>query len=178
MEQEKLPRTVETAQGEMSGFKLADELSIELQQHEAPVRKRQPGDPEVYNLTHAIKVFHAQVPGSRRVRDIMLAGARVGTLFAIPGRPTHLVLYKRERYRFFSRHFPNVPEKGHGVIANMKLVHWSAMESMNIATVFPDGSCYYIDAMEFWEYYSEYGTELTSLPGEIATPFSAWARLF
>lgn len=182
MDQEKLPKTVDTAHGEMSGFKLAESLSpgedLDLHTHQAPIREKRPGEPEIYNLAHALKVFHAQVPGSRKLRDIKLAGARVGATFAIPGRLNYLVLYKRERYRFFSRHFPKVPEKGHGIIANMKLVHWAAMEGMRIATIFPDGSCYWINAMEFWNYYEEYGTELQSLPGEIATPFSAWIRKF
>jgi len=168
----------------MTGFQLAEELppskgeDVDLRHHEAPKRQRKPGEPEVYTLGHAFDVFRAHVAGSRKTREVKLAGARVGGVFAIPGGMRYLVLYKRERYRFFSRHFPNVPEKGHGVIANMKLVHWAALEGIRIATIFPDGSCYWISSMDFWNYYEKYGTELKSLPGEIATPFSEWKLLF
>lgn len=167
-----------------NGFQFAEELSpsegkdVDLRRHEAPKRQRQPGEPEVWNLSHAFDVFRAHVAGSRKINDVTLTGARVGGIFAAPAGVKYLVLYKRARYRFFSRHFPSVPERGHGVIANMKLVHWSALEGIRIATVFPDGSCYWIKAMDFWKYYEKYGTELTKLPGEIATPFSKWTRLF
>ncbi|MCK4265681.1 MAG: hypothetical protein KAX31_00245 [Thermoplasmata archaeon] len=183
MAQKKLPDSVSTQQGDMTGYQRAEELppskeNVDLRHHIAPKRERQPGEPEVWNLSHAFDVFRAHVAGSRKVNDVTLAGARVGGVFVGHAGMKYLVLFKRERYRFFSRHFPNVPEKGHGIIANMKLVHWSAMEGMRIATVFPDGSCYWILAMNFWEYYEKYGTELTKLPEEIATPFSKWTRLF
>lgn len=182
VEQGKLPKTVATAQGEMSGFKLAEDLppgeNVDLQKHKVPKRKKRPGEPEVWNLVHAFDTFRAHVPGSRKLRDVILKGARVGGLFATPGGTNYLVLYKRDRYRFFSRHFPQVPEKGHGIITNMKLVHWSAMEGIRIATVFPDGTCYWILGRTFWDYYEKYGTENPALPGEIATPFGSWTRLF
>jgi len=60
----------------------------------------------------------------------------------------------------------------------MKLVHWCAVEGYRIATVFPDGSCYWISGRGFWDYYEAYGTENPALPEEIATPFSKWIRLF
>lgn len=182
MEQEKLPKSVSTPQGEMSGFKIADELppgeDLDLQNHQAPKREKKPGEPEVWSLVHAFKVFHSHVAGSRKVRDVKLTGARVGGLFTVPGGTKYLVLYKRDRYRFFSRHFPNVPERGHGVIANIKLVHWCAIEGIRIASVFPDGTCYWIGGRSFWDYYEKYGTENPALPGEIATPFSMWTKLF
>ena len=179
MEQSKLPRTVDTAQGEMSGFKIADELEpVDLQKHQAPKREKKPGDPEVWNLAHAFDVFLENVSGSRKLRDVKLKGARVGAIFTAPGHPNYLVLYKRDRYRFFSRHFPQVPEKGHGIIANIKLVHWCAVEGIRIVTIFPDGTCYWISGREFWDYYEKYGTENPALPGEIATPFGSWTKLF
>ncbi len=182
MDHQKLPRRVDTAQGEMSGYKLAEELppkeDVDLQKYQAPKREKRSDEPKVYTMSHAFQVFKAYVPGSRKIREILLAKARVGATFAVPGGIKYLVLFKRERYRFFSRHFPKVPEKGHGIIANMKLVHWAAMEGMKIASIFPDGTCYWIDAMDFWNYYEKYGTELQSLPGEIATPFSMWIRKF
>ena len=180
-QEEKLPKTVETSHGEMSGFKTADELPagpVDLQKYQTPIREKRKGEPEVYNLTHALKVFEANVPGSRKLREILLAKKRVGATFAVPGRASYLVLYKRERYRFFSKHFTQVPEKGHGIIANIKLVHWCAVEGMRIASVFPDGNCYWIDGREFWDYYEKYGTEHPQLDGEIATPFGSWTLLF
>lgn len=181
MEQEKLPRSVATAHGNMSGFKTADELppgAIDLQRHQPPKRQKQPGEPEVWNLGHAFDVFRAHVAGSRKLRDVKLAGARVGGLFTTPGGVHYLVLYKRDTYRFFSRHFPQVPEKGHGIIANIKLVHWSAVEGYRIASIFPDGTCYWISGRAFWDYYEKYGTENPALPGEIATPVGSWTKLF
>lgn len=174
MDQQKLP----------TGFQFAEELppskeeDVDLRHHEAPKRQRKPGEPKVYTLGHAFDIFRAHVAGSRKLKDVKLAGARVGGIFVIPGGTKYLVLYKRERYRFFSRHFPDVPEKGHGIIANMKLVHWAAMEGIRIATIFPDGTCYWINAMKFWEFYEKYGTELQRLPGEIACGFSMWTRKF
>lgn len=166
----------------MPGFKLAEELPpgdpIDLQKYQVPLREKKPGEPEVYNLVHALKVFEASVIGSRKIREILLKKLRVGATFAVPGGVKYLVLFKRERYRFFSRHFPNVPEKGHGIIANIKLVYWCAVEGIRIATVFPDGTCYWIDGREFCDYYEKYGTEHQSLPGEIATPFGSWKLLF
>lgn len=177
-----LPKKVETAHGEMPGYKLAEELPpsapISLRQYQVPDRQRRPGEPEVYNLVHALKVFAANVIGSRKLRDIMLSKLRVGSTFAVPGGITYLVLFKRDRYHFFSRHFPQVPEKGHGIIANIKLVHWCAVEGFRMAAVFPDGNCYWIDGREFWDYYEKYGTEHPSLPEEIATPFGSWKFLF
>ena len=180
-QEEKLPRRVDTAHGEMSGFKLAEELpegELDLQKYQTPLRVKRPGEPEVWNLVHALKVFNAQVLGSRMIRPILLTKKRVGATFAVPGGTKYLVLFKRESYRFFSRHFPHVPEKGHGIIANIKLVHWCAVEGIKIATVFPDGTCYWIEGREFWDYYEKYGTEHQTLDGEIATPFSRWTLLF
>jgi hypothetical protein len=165
MEQQKLPDSVSTKQGNMSGFRYAEDLphskgSIDLRHHEAPRRQRRPGDPEVWTLADALE-----------------RGARVGAIFETTEGQI-LVLYKREKYRFFSRHFPNAPGDGPGVTANMKLVHWSALEGIKIATIFPDGSCYSMDAMEFWNFYEKYGTEVASLPGEISCPFEIWTKIF
>ena len=132
----------------------------------------------MWNLGHAFDVFRAHVAGSRKLRDVKLAGARIGGLFTIPGGIHYLVLYKRDTYRFFSRHFPQVPEKGHGIIANIKLVHWCAVEGYRIASIFPDGTCYWITGRNFWDYYEKYGTENPVLPGEIATPVGSWTKLF
>lgn len=182
MEQQKLPDSVSTKQGDMSGFRYAEDLppskgAIDLRHHEAPRRQRRPGDPEVWTLADALERFRLKMHSASKVRNIKLGGARVGAIFETTEGQI-LVLYKREKYRFFSRHFPNAPGDGPGVIANMKLVHWSALEGIKIATIFPDGSCYSMDAMEFWNFYEKYGTELTNLPGEIATPFEAWKKIF
>jgi len=181
VEQQKLPSSVSTKQGDMPGFKYAEEApnkEVDLRNYVAPQRKRKPGEPEVWNLANAFDVFRAHVAGSRKVEDVKLAGARVGGVFVAPAGVKYLVLYKRDRYRFFSRHFPNAPGNGPGIIANMKMVHWATLEGITIATIFPDGSCFTIDAMEFWKFYEEYGTELPSLPGEIATPCENWKRIF
>ena len=182
MEQGKLPDFVSTKQGDMSGFQLAEDVvspkgDIDVRHHEAPRRQRKPDDPEVWSLAHALERFRLQVKSATKERNIKLGGSRVGAVFAVPEGKV-LVLYKREKYRFFSRHFPNAPGKGEGIIANMKLVHWAAMEGIKIATIFPDGSCYSLDSMEFWRFYEKYGTEVKSLPGEIATPFENWTKMW
>lgn len=180
--QQKLPDSVSTKQGDMPGFKYAEEApqerAVDLRHHEAPQRKRKPGEPEVWNLAHAFDTFRAHVAGSRKLKDVKLAGARVGGVFAVPGEVNYLVLYKREKYRMFSRHFPNAPGTGAAIIANMKMVHWAAVEGVRIATIFPDGKCFWISGMKFWKFYEEYGTELTSLPGEIAYPIEMWTKKF
>jgi len=181
MEQTKLPDMVSTKQGDMPGFVSAEDVppkeDVDLKYHETPLRQRKPGDPEVRTLGDALEEFKRQVPSALKMRDVILKGARVGAIFEVTGGKM-LVLYKREKYRFFSRHFPNAPGDGPGIIANMKLVHWAAMEGIRIATVFPDASCYWMDAMEFWKFYEKYGTEVSSLPGEIASPFENWTQLF
>ncbi len=171
MHQERLP----------DGFQLAEDLPprrpVEITRHEAPRRQPQPGDPKVWTLGDALQRFRLKVPSAAKKDNINLGGARVGVVFEVD-EDKFLVLYKREKYRFFSRHFPNAPGDGEGITANLKMVHWAAVEGMKFATVFPDGSCYSLDAMEFWNFYEKYGTDVKSLPGEISCPFEIWAKVF
>ena len=132
----------------------------------------------VESLREAMNVFKYEVDATK-LQDISLEGKRVAALFRRDeDDTTFVVMFKREFYIHFSKHFMHVPEEGYGLLANHKLVHWAALEGHRIAAVFPDGRAYWIDAMEFIKYYEEYETECPKLPGEIATPLSMWKRLF
>lgn len=131
----------------------------------------------VHTLAEALALFEDKMD-VRRVQDVILAGARVGVVYVVEGENTkYLVLYKRERYLYFSKHFPQVPEKGHAIIANVKLVHWAAMQNMSIVTVFPDGSIYSVKGKEFWDFYEKWGCEHPFIKDEIALPFRRWERI-
>jgi len=131
----------------------------------------------VRSLAEALIHFEKNL-NVRKTQDVILSGARVGAVYVIDGENRkYLVLYKRERYLYFSRHFPQVPDKDQAIIANIKLVHWAAMQEMGIATVFPDGSCYAVKASEFWTFYERWITEHPKLPGEIALPVRRWTRI-
>lgn len=168
------------------GFKLASNLEEKRsemwhqQPEEAykPKRARKDAPRRVESLREAIQVFKYKVDATK-LRDIQLEGKRVAALFRRDSDSvTFVVMFKREFYIHFSKHFMHVPDEGYGVLGNHKLVHWAAMDGHRIVAMFPDGRAYWIDAMEFIKYYEEYETECPKLPGEIATPLSHWARLF
>jgi hypothetical protein len=132
----------------------------------------------VHNLVDALRLFDEKMD-ARKTEDVILKNARVGSVFVENGEnKKYLVLYKREKYLHFSKHFPQVPEKGYAIIANVKLVHWAAMQNMDIVTIFPDGTCYSVKATEFWNFYEKWNTEHPAIPEEIALPFRRWEKLF
>ncbi len=175
-----LPGEVMTQQGLVSGFKFASELQGQQTMGETytPKPQRQEAIPTIESLREALERFKYQADATK-LDDIHLEGARVASLFRRDSdEQTFMVMYKREFYFHFSRHFRHVPDTGYGVLANHKLVHWAALREHRIAAVFPDGRCYAIDGLTFLKYYEEYGTECPNLPGEIATPLSMWVRVF
>ena len=132
----------------------------------------------IESLREALELFK-YTAGATLMQELKLEGDRIAGLFRIDGTDkTYVVMYKREFYLYFSRHFMHVPHQGYGVLCNHKLVYFAAMYDHRIAAVFPDGRCYWIDGMEFQLYFEEYETECPKLPGEIATPLSKWERLF
>lgn len=167
------------------GFKFASEIPEGKDEvwHQQPEeaykpKKGRPTKLRVESLREAIQIFRYEVDATK-LQDVSLEGRRVAALFRRDeDEKTFVVMFKREFYIHFSKHFMHVPEEGYGLLANHKLVHWSAMEGHRIAAVFPDGRAYWIDAMEFIKYYEEYETECPKLPGEIAAPLSMWKRLF
>lgn len=132
----------------------------------------------IESLRETLELFKYTV-GATMLQELKLEGDRVAGLFRVDGSgQTYVVMYKREFYLYFSRHFMHVPDQGYGVLCNHKLVYFAAMHDHRIAAVFPDGRCYWMDGLAFQKYYEEYETECPKLPGEIATPLSKWERLF
>lgn len=152
-----------------NGFRFANELTQE------PI---QPVEGKVESLREALEFFKYSA-NATLLREIHLEGARVAAVFRCDDDDTtYVVMYKREFYLYFSKHFMHVPHQGYGVLCNHSLVYYAALNGHRIAAVFPDRRCYFIDGMEFQEYFEEYETECPKLPGEIATPLSKWKRLF
>ena len=165
------------------GFRYGDQVPPEHYQPPPPParRRRTSGPPPELNcLSDALTMFRTRMPVTKK-EDVKLANARVGVLYVHTGNAkTYLVMFKRELYRNFARHFPEVPEeeRAEGVLCNMKLVGWAATQSIELVAIFADGRAYSMPALEFWDYYGKYGTDVKHAPGEIATPISRWSRVF
>jgi len=155
------------------GFQLASGLPIKpskLKPIKAPVL--------VSSLREAIEAFKYNVDATQ-LDDINLEGARVAALFRRDeDGMTFLVMYKREFYKRFGRHF-DIPaeDKGYGVLANHKIIYWAALNGHHLAAVFPDGRCYTCSALDFLRYHETYNTECLKLPGEIAYPLKKFERI-
>jgi hypothetical protein len=89
-----------------------------------------------------------------------------------------LLVFKREPYFMFSKHFPESPLKGYGVVNNKKITHWCASQGILLAVMFKDGGCYMADAMEFYLFYEKYGTDVSACPGEIAAPLAMFEAVY
>lgn len=138
------------------------------------------GEIKIRSLAQAIRVFESKMFGKVKIiQDVIFEGARIGRYYKneLTGEKI-LLVFKREFYYMFSRHFPDVPEKGYGVMNNVKLTHWAALQDAKIAAMFQDGRCYKIDAMEFYRYYEKHGTDVMAVYGEIASPLSKWEPVF
>lgn len=144
-----------------------------------PINERVEGSvPVIGNLHDALVLFKENI-SSRKLEEVTLKGRRVGEILVRNAtNEKYLILYKREKYLYFGRHFPDVPDGGQAIIANMKLVYHCALNDIKLVSIFPDGRAYGCDAMEFWKFYEIYQTEHPHLAGEIAYPFRLWARLF
>ena len=172
-----------TDHGETDGFRFASELprtqnKWEPQPEDSHKQKKREPAPRVESLREAIELFRYEADATK-LDDIALEGSRVAALFRRDtDNKIFVVMFKREFYKHFSRHFMHVPDQGYGVLANHKLVHWAALQGYAIAAVFPDSRAYWIDALAFIRYFEEYETECPTLPGEIATPLKLWTRMF
>jgi len=166
------------------GFRYADEVparSEPVPPEVQPKRRRNLEDldlQKVYTLKEALGRFRSRKPGAHKVTDVNFEGARIGAVFEGLNE-RYLVMFKREFYRRFSEHFPDVPQRGYGVVTAKKIVGWAADEGLILAAVFPSGRCYSIDGYDFWLFYEEYKTDCRHLKGEeIAAPLEAFKRLF
>ena len=131
----------------------------------------------VNTLREALLRFRAKKPAAKKMIDINFKGARVGALYE-DGLEQYFVMFKRQFYRHFSKHFPKVPQKGFAVTTAKQIVNWAADKGVIIAALFPSGRCYSIDGYDFWLFYEEYKTDVEHLEDEIACPLEAWKRLF
>lgn len=191
VDRQNLPREVATNRGKLPGFQYAAEMPPGKQRweqqppeaFEKPRRRRSVAETgEVHTLRDALDLFRAKVP-SRKLMDVKLDGARVGVLFVKePSNDRYLVLFKREPYYHFSKHFPDIPSelKGFGIIANLKLVYWCALEGIKIVTVLKNARGYWIEGWDFYSFYETYDTECTFITDttEIASPMRLWKRMF
>jgi len=172
------------------GFRYANDLPVKSRSDWEPLPpeayekpKRRPSQEEldrqkVNTLKEALRRFRSRKPGAHKVTDVNFEGARIGALFEDLNE-RYLVMFKREFYRSFSDHFPDVPQKGYGVVTAKKIVGWAADEGIIIAAIFPSGRCYSIDGYDFWLFYEEYKTDCRHLKGEeIAAPLEAFKREF
>ena len=129
----------------------------------------------VRSLAQAIRIFETKNTRVKVLKDINFEGARIGRYYRDEFTGEKLLLvFKRQYYFMFSKHFPDVKEKGYGVMNNLKLTHWAALQGAKIAAMFEDGNCYKIDGLEFYLYYEKHGTDVMAVPGEIASPLCLW----
>ena len=139
----------------------------------------------IHSLEHAIRFFEHKMAGKvRKIKDIKLDGSRIGRLYLneIHGDKM-LLLFKRDPYFMFSKHFPESPMRGYGVMNNRKLTHWCATQDILITVMFKDGRCYKPDALEFYLFYEEYGTDVMHVDkrdskGERMTEIAAPLAIF
>jgi hypothetical protein len=156
---------VETLPQEESGFIRAKDIYE---------RKRG----SVNSLQEALAWFEDNLD-VRRVEKVILEKRRIGMIYVHNGsNEKYMVLFKREPYLYFGKHFPNAPHGGEAIITNIKLVHYAAMNDIKIVTVFPDAKAYWADPMKFWKFYEEHKTEHPYIKDEIALPWAMWVQLF
>lgn len=166
------------------GFVYGDEVKSskprqwEQEPPDAFVKPKKVEHRRINTLSEALQVFRVRMDVTK-LKDVKLGGLRVGAMFRqLSTGKMYLLLFKREPYFHFAKHFPKVPERGYGMICNLKLAHWAALEDIIIVTVMPDGRAYSIDGKTLYDYYEKYDTEVPHMEGEMATPFKMWRRLF
>ena len=118
-------------------------------------------------------LIEARAYGERKYVD----GSRIRDLTSYLGfTEKSCVVFKRDWYKNFGRHFPGV-DPGWGQISNLKLL-WSLQRKgiSKLVAVMPGGVAYSIPVRTFLRYYDEFKTDVPHLPGEIASPIKMWTR--
>jgi hypothetical protein len=134
---------------------------------------------KVFDLNGATMAFRNIMQDVTKKVDVNLANQKVGTIFENKvTRELYLVMFKREFYHQFSKHFPQVPDLGFGMICNTNLVRYAASEEMTLVAVMPKGIAYKCNGKEAWEYYEKWKTDVPHIEGEMGTPARIWPRLF
>lgn len=133
---------------------------------------------KINSLREALFRFTVKMDVTKE-QDVKFEGMRIGVVYNHPLLGVrYLVVFKREYYYHFSKHFPNAPDAGYAVVCNLKLLYWCQEQNIRIAAVFPDAKCYYCDPIDFVHYYETWNTEVPHLKGEGAYPLRLWKRLF
>ncbi len=131
----------------------------------------------VNTLREALALWKRKRPGSLKIDDMQFKGARIGTLYSWQDK-RYLVMFKREFYERFAAHFPEIPEKGYGIVTAKQIVSWCADQDIIIASIFPSGRCYSVSGYDYWLFYAQHGTDVKHLPGEIAVSLELATRDF
>lgn len=133
---------------------------------------------QINSLQEALRRFMIKMDVTKE-QDIKFEGMRIGTVYYYPLLGIkYLVVFKREYYYHFSKHFPKAPDAGYAVVCNVKLLYWCQEQDIRIAAVFPDAKCYYCEPLDFVRYYETWNTDVPHLKGEAAYPLRRWKRLF
>jgi hypothetical protein len=88
----------------------------------------------------------------------------------------YCVCYKRDYYKNFQYHFPNLGKVGWGQIANKDLLLGCLGEGAKYISVMPDGKIYAIEPSFWLSYYERFHTDVPHLKGEIAIPLKFFTR--
>ena len=95
----------------------------------------------------------------------------------------YFVMFKREYYRNFKYHFPELKKDndksfGWAQIMSMSLLNWACSNNIAwIVFITPDGKAYRCSAQKFKDYVELYGTEVPHLKGEVAMPLDYFDNL-
>lgn len=157
--------------------------------------QRTPMAAPVYSLPEALTQF-GHYTGYKKLDVMKMHGKALTGIFQNPEtNERYAVTLKREWYKSFSYHFPEVPDKGLGQITSLKLLEWCErggvpnlvavvqIEDENEVIIGVRG--YVCDVTEFLRYYHKYDTDMGKisayhprLVGEVACPIRMWKRLY
>jgi hypothetical protein len=96
---------------------------------------------------------------------------------------SYLVQFKREYYRSFSHHFPNIKKVdgtafGWATIMSLTTLNMALTKEISrVMFITPDRKIYSCYANLFKRFYEKYKTNVPHLPGEVAMPLEYFERL-
>jgi len=123
----------------------------------------------IANLKDAMQHFENNLKENVIRRDLYQYHAMFRT-----SRNKYFITFKRDYYKSFQYHFNN--NDGWGQISNKELVQKCIQEEAIFVMVMPDSKIYYIDPVEFMDYYKKNKTDVPHLEGEIACPLKMFSR--
>jgi len=137
--------------------------------------------PKDFGLDDACKVFQRWT-GSRCIGRVFLNRRILAKLFRDRRGCRYCVLFKRDFYHKFSKHFPNVPYKGFGQVFSLALLE--RLEKIgvdNLVLVMPYRNGYVgykASVKQILEFYHQYKTKVPHLEETVAFPASFLKRFF